>query len=243
MFRRSTRARAAAGLACAAALMALAGAAHASALPNYFLTMTEGPTGLTVTSNLPTTPDYNPNVFVPDNSPATQSNTWTFGPTYGGYAEFFPEADDHGAPAYYSIAWADPGTGNFNVLTMAPSGNRGNINFVAVSDVTASGLYGFYNFGGFGTPDVDFYLTSCTAQGAYIPCPFRNDGQALTTGISSYGTPLGTLAITFVDHDGLRDVSTGVPEPAGWTLMIAGFGLAGATLRRRRGVRSLAQGA
>ncbi|MBS0361220.1 MAG: PEPxxWA-CTERM sorting domain-containing protein [Proteobacteria bacterium] len=26
----------------------------------------------------------------------------------------------------------------------------------------------------------------------------------------------------------------GVPEPASWALMIAGFGLAGATLRRRR---------
>ena len=235
MFRRSNRARAAAGLTCAAALMALAGSAHASALPNYFLTMTESPTGLTVTSNLPTTPDYDPHVFVPDNFPANQSNTWTFGPIYGGYGEFFPEADDHGAPAYYSIAWADPGTGNFNVLTMAPSGNRGNITFVAVSDVTAGGLYGFYNFGGFGTPSVDFYLHSCTSQGAFVPCPFLGNGQTLTTGISSYGTPLGTLAITFVDKDGLGRDSTGVPEPAAWALMIAGFGLAGTALRRRRG--------
>lgn len=29
---------------------------------------------------------------------------------------------------------------------------------------------------------------------------------------------------------------TGVPEPAGWTLLLAGFGLAGAALRRRRSV-------
>ena len=35
-------------------------------------------------------------------------------------------------------------------------------------------------------------------------------------------------------------VTTGVPEPAAWTLMIAGFGLAGAALRRRRAIASAA---
>lgn len=35
-------------------------------------------------------------------------------------------------------------------------------------------------------------------------------------------------------YDGVR--SPGVPEPATWAMMIAGFGLAGATLRRRRSV-------
>ena len=32
----------------------------------------------------------------------------------------------------------------------------------------------------------------------------------------------------------------GVPEPASWALMIGGFGLAGATLRRRRTASALA---
>jgi hypothetical protein len=37
--------------------------------------------------------------------------------------------------------------------------------------------------------------------------------------------------VTFNDRG---DVDTGVPEPASWGLMLIGFGLAGATLRRRR---------
>jgi hypothetical protein len=35
---------------------------------------------------------------------------------------------------------------------------------------------------------------------------------------------------------GQGSAATAVPEPAAWTLMIGGFGLAGATLRRRRAV-------
>ena len=39
-----------------------------------------------------------------------------------------------------------------------------------------------------------------------------------------------------LDNFSLRAVPPGgVPEPASWALMIAGFGLAGAALRRRRG--------
>ena len=36
------------------------------------------------------------------------------------------------------------------------------------------------------------------------------------------------------NSNGRLTVTAGVPEPATWTLMIAGFGLAGAALRRRR---------
>jgi len=39
-------------------------------------------------------------------------------------------------------------------------------------------------------------------------------------------------------HLTLADNGSAVPEPAAWAMMIAGFGLAGATLRRRRGLAS-----
>jgi len=37
-----------------------------------------------------------------------------------------------------------------------------------------------------------------------------------------------------VEMSGNADLAGGVPEPAAWSLMIAGFGMAGAVLRRRR---------
>jgi hypothetical protein len=44
--------------------------------------------------------------------------------------------------------------------------------------------------------------------------------------------PGGTGTITY--NTGYVTVPTAVPEPATWAMMIAGFGLAGAALRRRR---------
>jgi hypothetical protein len=66
----------------------------------------------------------------------------------------------------------------------------------------------------------------------------------------------GSFTFTGTGHDTLQLMATvpgnggvffdnvsvtgGVPEPASWTLMICGFGLAGASLRRRRGVAAAA---
>ena len=76
-------------------------------------------------------------------------------------------------------------------------------------------------------------LDSITGDGAadtvwqHRSVTFSTTGGALTfaaTGISdSLGGYLDNITIT----------QNGVPEPASWALMIAGFGLAGATLRRR----------
>ena len=233
MFRRSTAARGE-GLACAVGALALSGAAHADTLPSYFLTLTETTTGLQVTSNLPTYDNYDPNQFYADIYPSTQSNSWRIGEQPSGFAGFDPADAAHAFSSYNSVAWADPGTGNFNVLNFARSGNLGDIIFAAVSDVTAAGLFGYYNYGGFGTNNVNFHQSCTTVQGgAYIGCPTFAAGQAFVTGISIFSAPLGTLTVNWVDEDGLRDATTGVPEPAAWALMIAGFGLTGAALRRR----------
>ena len=45
---------------------------------------------------------------------------------------------------------------------------------------------------------------------------------------------------SLVTNDGLVPPTPGVPEPASWALMIAGFGLAGSMLRRRRTLVSAA---
>ncbi|MBS0360963.1 MAG: PEPxxWA-CTERM sorting domain-containing protein [Proteobacteria bacterium] len=63
-------------------------------------------------------------------------------------------------------------------------------------------------------------------------------------------TATGTDTLTFagrnvpswdgVDNVSLTSVAPGVPEPASWALMIGGFGLAGAALRRRRAAAAVA---
>lgn len=73
---------------------------------------------------------------------------------------------------------------------------------------------------------------------------FAHTASTLTIGIRATGAGwqggsdeawgLDSLVITY---DGVRQTG-GVPEPATWAMMIAGFGLAGATLRRRRTVEA-----
>ena len=70
---------------------------------------------------------------------------------------------------------------------------------------------------------------------------FAHTASTLTIGIRATGTGwqggsdegwgIDNLVITY---DGVREVTPGIPEPSTWAMMIAGFGLAGATLRRRR---------
>ena len=48
------------------------------------------------------------------------------------------------------------------------------------------------------------------------------------------GTGAGTFVTDFAPDNGLLAVSAPVPEPQSWAMLIAGFGLTGAALRRRR---------
>lgn len=69
---------------------------------------------------------------------------------------------------------------------------------------------------------------------------FRDDGQEAAAGfvdyIRVYDAAITGQQVTTLYGEGtpLRDFGSAVPEPSSWALMIAGFGLAGAGLRRRR---------
>jgi hypothetical protein len=95
-----------------------------------------------------------------------------------------------------------------------------------------------------------------SVDGVPLDLPNLSGVQSLTTAVGFFGTtPFSPVEVSFnVTHAGsgvfffgstsadgvgplLDNVSIsidGVPEPASWGLMIAGFGLAGAALRRRR---------
>jgi len=72
-----------------------------------------------------------------------------------------------------------------------------------------------------------------------------HDWRSLTTAQAQAATRIGSFTIQHYDnHSGYTPLATGrfeitsaaIPEPGAWTLMIAGLGLAGGLLRRRRGV-------
>ena len=76
-----------------------------------------------------------------------------------------------------------------------------------------------------GTPKVGDFVSvvaGATPDTYNVTYDFKNDGATMDE-------------VRFV-----FDPSAAVPEPASWALMIGGFGLAGATLRRRRGVAAAA---
>jgi PEP-CTERM motif len=162
---------------------------------------------------------------------APQGDLWQIGGEFGPNplvvpVVFTPDGNS-GSVGYYATAWREPGDGDlYNILFWSPSGNHGTTQFVVLSDAPASGqVFGF-----------DYSLSSaCFAPsltGGTTPCPILNNGQSFSFGYSDFGRrDLGTVTENFDDRG---DTAGGVPEPGPWTLMISGFGLIGAALRRRR---------
>ena len=128
-----------------------------------------------------------------------------------------------------------------------------------VDGYAAFGGFTFYtedNEGGFSTDGVAFLgdpETFAFDPDAFFPFSFSLVGEQLFTGTTAapgfrFGTfalhnhidePCGCDAKTFTEQavgDYTLTIGAAVPEPASWALMIAGFGLAGTALRRRRAI-------
>lgn len=139
-----------------------------------------------------------------------------------------------------------PGNGADWSYTFKATGDG---SFTMAYDVVGSGatfgLFGwqiFFTGGGSGGPDLSLTTNDPTVSGVFSAA--ITHGQTYT--VSLYGNPnianfgpmlfAGSMDGSFdwkIEERAAID-NPGVPEPATWALMLGGFGLAGAALRRRR---------
>ena len=145
---------------------------------------------------------------------------------FGGRGGQGGEGGDGGASATsFGCFFACPGT-RYNIFDGAggsPNGDAGYYDRVQTGfNVAITGR------GGGGGRGLDGALGSAGRPGAAAFGSSFNSGMNPFTGVNS-------LTTGFVTIEQLTQVGV-VPEPATWAMMIAGFGLAGTALRRRRAV-------
>jgi hypothetical protein len=122
-------------------------------------------------------------------------------------------------------------SGTVNSLSGTATFTNGNFNSTSggVAYATASQLFfdttgeGYLTIGAFGSSFVGF----CLAAGIFANCGLSPNPAVLVAVSypSDFEITLGSGQIL---------VGSTVPEPASWAMLIAGFGLTGAALRRRR---------
>lgn len=189
----------------------------------------------------------------------TSVNPPKFGFSSGGHAEtgvVFIDIlvpDNVVLPASYTISGAFLGASTFTATefssTAWTSGQLDSYLGISASPTNPIGAYlpstlpfqpgatGFYVFNfnigtrtlpsNSGASDADLMTTDLSLfAGSYIVAFINQDGK--------YGATANSGAI--LETGGTTTTHGTVPEPATWAMMIAGFGLAGAALRRRRAI-------
>lgn len=143
--------------------------------------------------------------------------------TYNGTVTF---ADDYQSMLATSGTLKGYAEGSFNFSSLAdssvvnwvwPSGNNGNVNYSGDPAKFATFLMTGVE-PGFGS----FVVFSALTSGA----PALSFSDSAYANSINYNDALVSGSVTLAN----------VPEPASWALMIGGFGLAGAAMRRRRSV-------
>jgi len=166
----------------------------------------------------------------------------------GGFNNFWFGLDDgthsnnlFGPQGSVTVAVGVAGVQTVYTLAANTFGTYENGEFSVTFHGAGGDLVGTY-IGGFDTRDYNTpncFTTGCTPY--LTATPWYNDGSGIVLDMVTWSLPqnFGLTSMTFDQLDPtngfiLAGVSVGVPEPAAWALMIMGFGLAGASLRRRR---------
>ncbi|WP_372917138.1 NF038122 family metalloprotease [Sandarakinorhabdus sp.] len=186
--------------------------------------------------------------------------TWDFDPTDGitpGSFDFVGVAAHEIGHALGFRSGVDLADANALPNRAGPNGARG-LNNIAWGTVLDLQRYG--SFGGSPTLDWSIGGTSCFSVNAGQSClaslstgRFNGDGRQAShwqDDIITGNLPLGIMDPTATGPGGIRPFmqisrfdliafdtmgyDLGVPEPSSWAMLIAGFGLTGAAMRRRR---------
>ncbi|MEK7429367.1 MAG: PEPxxWA-CTERM sorting domain-containing protein [Pseudomonadota bacterium] len=112
-----------------------------------------------------------------------------------------------------------PGTAGAHFVSANGMWNLDNVLFLAAPHQSNNG-WGFTLAGG---SEVNFWATAPSSTAVVNGAPGSGNAIQFGTGSKYSSVRFGTI-----------DLTSAVPEPATWALMICGFGLAGATLRQRR---------
>ena len=153
-------------------------------------------------------------------TPTNGGSSWQFGVTGPGLSQF-AGGIDIGANTIFAISGGFGSIGTFSYDVW----HHVDIVLDYANQVFSVGLDGSTLASG---------LSFCGANGA---C---NGAHVGAFGDAIFDTFGGSSNTGYLDNFSIDTVPGGVPEPASWALMIAGFGLAGASLRRRRAVTTAA---
>ena len=164
-------------------------------------------------------------------------NEWDFRFGAGVFQDFFTQRDSNGEAFFgfadYEHSWVsdfDGLAGANNASCLIASAFTTNLARYCDGAIgpreanTANGDSGGPNF-------INGRLAGITSYGLSFGGTFGDSDGAVN---SSFGEFAGVVPVNI--HRGFIQASTGiaVPEPSSWAMLIAGFGLIGATLRRRR---------
>lgn len=146
---------------------------------------------------------------------------WSIGANGSGVVT---QANTNAVPTNWSYTFTATGNGNF-------SGN-----YVVVGSGAKFGLQSLYSTNDLSSVSFGGNVNDPTSSGSFA-VPLVN-GQTYTMAVFNYGN-IGNIG----GFDAVSDATAvidwtitydAVPEPASWAMMIAGFGLVGAGMRRRR---------
>ena len=158
---------------------------------------------------------------------------------------------------------ASTGPSNTDGFFSSPNGTPGLVSFdlptpstptywSILATIAGGTSFASIELSSFGGPPVTWFLTAYDLDGVYLGHVYHDVDVGVTTlETLSFSAPnIGSVAFgvqgnfsVIADNFAFEVAGAGVPEPASWAMMIAGFGLIGVALRRRQSASLLPQSA